>query len=152
MKTNRTVYKIILGMGAAFALAMAASPLLAASADKPMKPMKGGEMMMMKPITSSTNVVGLKDGDMVAMACPKCKTIMVTHVNTEKGHIKTATTVPEHLCPGCEQKFTVVGAGKEKHDVVTHVCKKCGSEDAFCCVMKKDGDPTKGMEKEKEQK
>ena len=102
--------------------------------------------MMMKPITSPADVVGLKDGDMVAMACPKCKTIMVTHVNTEKGHIKTATTVPADMCPGCEQKFTVVGEGKGKHNVVTHVCKKCGSTDAFCCVMKKDGEPTKGMQ------
>jgi len=102
--------------------------------------------MMMKPITSRADVAGLKDGDMVAMACPKCKTIMVTYVNTEKGHIKTTTTVPADMCPGCEQKFTVVGEGKGKHDVITHVCKKCGSTDAFCCVMKKDGKPTKGME------
>ena len=102
--------------------------------------------MMMKPITSPADVAGLKDGDMVAMACPKCKTVMVTHVKTEKGHIKTATTVSEDVCPGCEQKFTVVGEGKGKHNVVTHVCKKCGSTDAFCCVMKKDGEPTKGME------
>ena len=102
--------------------------------------------MMMKPISSLTDVAGLKDGDMVAMACPKCKTIMVTHINTEKGHIKTATTVPEDVCPGCEQKFTVVGEGKDKHNVVTHVCKKCGSTDAFCCVMKKDGESTKGTE------
>jgi hypothetical protein len=28
--------------------------------------------MMMKPITSPADVLGLKDGDMVAMACPKC--------------------------------------------------------------------------------
>jgi uncharacterized protein YbaR (Trm112 family) len=102
--------------------------------------------MMMKPITSPPDVAGLKDGDMVAMACPKCKTIMVTHVNTEKGHFKTATTVPEDVCPGCEQKFTVVGEGKGKHNVVTHVCKKCGSTDAFCCVMRKDSEATKGME------
>jgi len=102
--------------------------------------------MLMKPISSPTDVAGLKAGDMVAMACPKCKTIMVTHINTEKGHIKTATTVPEDVCPGCEQKFTVVGEGKGKHNVVTHVCKKCGSTDAFCCVMKKDGESTKGTE------
>jgi hypothetical protein len=146
MQTNMTVSKNILGMGAAFVLAMAASLPLTARADEPMKPMKGGEMMMMKPITSPADVAGLKDGDMVAMACPKCKTIMVTHVNTEKGHIKTATTVPADMCPGCEQKFTVVGEGKDKHNAVTHVCKKCGSTDAFCCVMKKDGEPTKGME------
>lgn len=102
--------------------------------------------MMMKPITTRADVAGLKDGDMVAMACPKCKTIMVTYVNMEKGHIKTTTTVPSDMCPGCEQKFTVVGEGKGKHDVVTHVCKKCGSTDAFCCVLKKEGQPTKGME------
>ena len=47
---------------------------------------------------------------MVAMACPKCKTVMVTYVKTDKGHIKTETTVPVDMCPGCEQKFTVVGA------------------------------------------
>ena len=135
MKTNRTVPKIILGMGAAFALAMAASLPLTARADEPMK-----------PITSPADVAGLKAGDMVAMACPKCKTIMVTHVNTEKGHIKTATTVPADMCPGCEQKFTVVGEGKGKHNVVTHVCKKCGSTDVFCCVMRKDSEATKGME------
>ena len=49
---------------------------------------------MMKPISSPADVAGLKDGDMVAMACPKCKTIMVTHVKTDKGHVKTTTTVP----------------------------------------------------------
>ena len=102
--------------------------------------------MMMKPITSPADVAGLKDGDMVAMACPKCKTIMVTYIKTEKGHIKTTTTVPADMCPGCEQKFTVVGEGKDKHNVVTHVCKKCGGTDAFYCVMKKDGESTKGME------
>jgi hypothetical protein len=101
--------------------------------------------MMMKPITSPADVAGLKDGDMVAMACPKCKTVTVTHVNTEKGHINTATTAPEDMCPGCGQKFTVVGEGKDKHSVVTHVCKKCGSTDAFCCVMRKDSAGTEGM-------
>jgi hypothetical protein len=145
MKTTRTVSKIILGMGAAFALAMTPSLPLAARADEPMKPMKSGEMMMMKPIASPADVANLKDGDMVAMACPKCKTITVTHINTEKGHIKTATTTLEDTCPGCEQKFTVVGDGKDKHSVVTHVCKKCGSTDAFCCIMRKNSSTTEGM-------
>jgi len=101
--------------------------------------------MMMKPIVSPADVADLKDGDMVAMACPKCKTVTLTHVKTEKGHIKTTTSTEEDVCPGCDQKFTLVGEGKEKHKVVTHVCKKCGSPDAFCCVMKKDGEATKGM-------
>ena len=105
-----------------------------------------GASKLMKTITSSEDVAGLKPGDMVAMACPKCKTITVTRINTEKGHIQTTTTGLEHLCPGCEQKFVVVGQGKGKHDVVKHVCKKCGSTDAFCCLEKKDGAPTSGME------
>ena len=45
--------------------------------------------------------------------------------------------------------ITVEGHGKAKKDVMTHVCKTCGSKDAFCCVLKKGGDPTKGMEKER---
>jgi hypothetical protein len=105
-----------------------------------------GASKLMKPITSSQDVAGLKDGDMVAMACPKCTTITVTYINTEKGHIKTTAPGQEHLCPGCEQKFVVVGEGKSKHDTITHVCKKCGSTEAFCCVMKKDSELTKGME------
>jgi hypothetical protein len=105
-----------------------------------------GASKLMKPIRSWEDVSGLKAGDMVAMACPKCKTITVTYVTTEKGHIRKTITGQEHLCPGCEQKFVVVGEGKGKHNVVTHVCKKCGSTDAFCCVMQKGGAPTKGME------
>lgn len=100
----------------------------------------------MKPITSWQDVSGLKDSDSVAMACPKCKTITLTFIKTEKGHIKTTTPGQEHLCPGCEQKFVVVGEGKGKHDVVTHVCKKCGSKDAFCCVLRQGGESTKGMD------
>ena len=104
-----------------------------------------GASKLMKPITSYNDVTSLKDGDMVAMACPKCKTISITYITTEKGHIKTGTPGEEHLCPGCEQKFVTIGQGKAKHDTITHVCKKCGSKDAFCCVLKQDEGPTKGM-------
>jgi hypothetical protein len=31
------------------------------------------------------------------------------------------------------------GRGKQATDKVVHVCQKCGSHDAFCCVMKKGG-------------
>lgn len=105
-----------------------------------------GASHLMKPITSSQDVAGLQAGDMVAMACPKCKTVTITYIQTEKGHIKTAVPGQEHLCPGCEQKFVVVGEGKNKRDTITHVCRKCGSTDAFCCVMKKGAEPTKGMQ------
>ncbi len=105
-----------------------------------------GASKLMKRITSFEDVKGLTDGDIVAMACPKCKTITLTYISTEKGHIKTATPGQEHLCPGCEQKFIVVGQGKAKHDTVTHVCKQCGSTNAFCCVLRQGSEATKGME------
>ena len=102
--------------------------------------------MMMKPIPSPAAVAGPKAGDMGAMACPKCKTSLVTYVDTQKGHIKTTTTVPTHACAGCEQKFTVVGEGKGKHNVVTHVCKQSVTTEALCCATKKAGEATKGAE------
>src|SRR5579859_8130677 len=104
-----------------------------------------GASKLMKPINSYADVASLKDGDMVAMACPKCKTFTITYITTEKGHVKTAAPGQEHLCPGCEQKFVVVGQGKAKHDTIIHVCKKCGSKDAFCCSQKQEPGTTKGM-------
>jgi uncharacterized protein YbaR (Trm112 family) len=146
MKTiNTSLISVLTGI-ALFSFANPAQAQIKPAGDDGIAASPKVRSMMMKPITSPADVAGLKDGDMVAMACPKCKTVMVTYVKTEKGHMKTATTLPEDVCPGCEQKFTVVGEGKEKHNIVTHACKKCGSTDAFCCVMKKDSEATKGME------
>jgi RNase P subunit RPR2 len=103
----------------------------------------------MKPIKTSEDIGKLEPGDMIAMSCPKCKTITVTYVETIKGHIKEEKATQKHLCPGCETTIKTEGRGKQAKDVVVHVCKTCGSEDAFCCVMKKGSGPTKGMEKEK---
>jgi hypothetical protein len=152
MKTNKTLSKITLGMGAAFALAMAASLPLTGRADEPMKPMKGGEMLMMKPINTSAQAEELKPGDSIAMVCSKCKSVMLHNVATEKGHIKIMTVGEKHLCPGCNSTITVAGTGKGKHDEVKHVCDKCGDDSVFCCATKPGAGATKGMEKEKEQK
>lgn len=139
MKSNRAFRHFIILVVLAMMVSM--TLMFAGTANAQQK----GASKLMKPIASYSDVANLQDGDMVAMACPKCKTITVTYIQTEKGHIKTATPGEEHLCPGCEQKFVVVGEGKAKHDTITHVCKKCGSTDAFCCVMKQGDKPTKGM-------
>ncbi len=141
MKTSNRLFRLS-NVPRVLAMAVSISLLLAATAGAQEK----GASKLMKPITTSDDVAGLKDGDMVAMACPKCKTITVTYIKTEKGRIKTTTTGKEDVCPGCEQKFVVVGEGKGKHQTVTHVCKKCGSTDAFCCVVRQGSGPTKGME------
>ena len=136
---------ILLGSSLAFALAVVATlPASVQAADQ----VKGAQLLM-KPMTVG-DVNKLEPGDMVAMSCPKCKTITVTYIDkTTKGAIKEEKATQKHLCAGCETIIKTEGRGKQAKDVVVHVCKTCGSEDAFCCVMKKGSGPTKGMEKEK---
>lgn len=117
--------------------------------------LKGGQkLMQLNPIKTVEEAQAVKPGDMVVMSCPKCKDVWVTYVDTEAkgGQIlaaggKPTKTALKHLCPGCETTTTRTGMGKQGKDVIVHVCKKCGSEDAFCCVLNKGDAPTKGMEK-----
>jgi hypothetical protein len=91
----------------------------------------------------------VQPGDTVVMSCPKCKDSWVTIVtpSPKTGAKPETTTVARHECPGCEHKIVTAGHGKMKTDKIVHTCKQCGSEDAFCCVMKKGSGPTPGMEK-----
>lgn len=144
MKATKMMKTCLLSSSLAVALAVGVAwPLSVQAADQP----RGAEKLMMKPIKTAEDVAKLEPGDMVAMSCPKCKTITVTYVETIKGHIKEEKATQKHLCPGCETSIKTEGQGRKAKDVIVHVCKKCGSEDAFCCVMKKGAGPTKGMEK-----
>jgi predicted RNA-binding Zn-ribbon protein involved in translation (DUF1610 family) len=112
---------------------------------------KGGaaELTKLRPITTIEDVAALKGGDQVVMACPKCKSIYVTRVVKENKPGKSyELAATEHLCPGCGNKITMKGHGKAGKEEVTHICKTCGSKDAFCCVLTAGEGPTKGMEKE----
>ena len=112
-----------------------------------MKPMKGAEhLMMLNKITTPEQAEALKPGDTIAMACPKCQTIIVERVTTEKGHIKLTTPGEKHLCSGCQTSIVTVGTGRTAHNVLKHVCNTCGSEDVFCCATSTNAVPTKGME------
>jgi phage FluMu protein Com len=143
---NTTLRTVLLRSSLALALAVGVAwPVSVQAADQ----VKGAERLMMKPIKTPEDIAKVEPGDMIAMSCPKCKTITVTYVETIKGHIKEEKATQKHLCPGCETTIKTEGRGKQAKDVVVHVCKTCGSEDAFCCVMKKGSGPTKGMEKEK---
>jgi hypothetical protein len=83
----------------------------------------------------------------VVMACPKCKTITETRVETPpKGAGAVEKAIPVHTCPGCGAKWETVGHGKAKTDKVTHVCSHCGSKSAFCAVKKANA-PAKEEEK-----
>ena len=160
MKTVKTLGKTILGTSTVFALAMAAFvPLTASAADeaKPMKPMKGGEhMLMLNKIETKQDLDALKTDDSIAMVCAKCKTVWVTRV---KQGVKGAQILAEggqpkeligtHACAGCKSTLTVVGVQKGAHTELKHSCGACGDDSAFCCATKPGSGATKGMEKEK---
>jgi hypothetical protein len=117
------------------------------------KTAKGGasELMNLKPITTRAEAEALKPGDSIAMACTKCKSIMVHNVTKERGQgaAKVMTVGEKHLCPGCNTYIETVGRGKGAKDEVRHVCEKCGDDSVFCCATKPGSGTTKGMEKEK---
>ena len=109
---------------------------------------KGAERLMkLNRLNTVADVQKVEAGDAVVMSCPKCKNAWVTVVeNTGKAvNPKETKAVLRHQCPGCETKLVTEGVGKQAKNVVKHVCKQCGSEDAFCCVIKKGSGPTQGM-------
>ena len=87
MKENsmKTVTKNSL-LKAVMAVVLACAALLparinAADEPKPMKPMKGGEhLMMLNGIDTKQEVDALKTDDSIAMVCTKCKTVWVSRV------------------------------------------------------------------------
>lgn len=107
------------------------------------------KLLKLNAIKTVADAEAVQSGDTVVMSCPKCKDSWVTIVApaTKTGAKPETSTVARHDCPGCEHKFVTEGHGKAKTDKIVHVCKNCGSEDAFCCVMKKGTGPTPGMEK-----
>jgi hypothetical protein len=106
---------------------------------------KGGQLLM--ELNSPKKAEALQPGDTVAMACAKCKSVVVERVTTEKGHIKLVTPGEKHLCPGCNSFIEVVGRGKQAKDEVRHVCGKCGDKSAYCCATKAGAGGTEGMDK-----
>lgn len=137
MKTINHIYKNLGRYAAVLAVAgLTSLPRLASAEDQ----VKGAEkLMQLSTIVTAADAEAVAAGDTVVMSCPKCKSTWVTVVEapTKTGAKSDTRIMERHECPGCEHKFVVEGQGKAKTTKLVHVCKKCGSEDAFCCVMKK---------------
>lgn len=147
----------IIKTGIAMAMALAAWLPTNINGAEPMKPMKGGEhLLMLKEVKTKEQADALKTDDTIAMVCAKCRTVWTTRV---KQGVKGAQLLAEggqtkeligtHACAGCNSTLEVTGHGKGKETVLKHSCKKCGDESAFCCATKPGSGPTKDMEKEK---
>jgi hypothetical protein len=147
MKTN--IIKTYLIACASLAL------VFTVNAAEPMKPMKGGEhLMMLNKVETKGDADALKVDDSIAMVCAKCKTVYVTRVRQgvkgaellmSKG--QPMELIGSHACPGCNSTVTVTGHGKGKEAVLKHSCGACGDNSAFCCSTKPGG-ASKGMEKD----
>jgi hypothetical protein len=150
MKTS-TIKRMAAAACVAAALAMVAGCATNGSGSSTYKApttAKGGAagLMQLQPLKTGEDVAKLEVGDAVVMACPKCKSTYVTRITPENKPRQTSKVGVElHDCPGCATEIKTHGHGKTAKDVVTHVCKNCGSTDAYCCVMKAGQGPTKGM-------
>ena len=93
-------------------------------------------------------------GQTVAMACTKCRTVLLSDANTKKGFLGWFQSDTKHECPGCGVEFSMKDVpagqgGKVSVSEYVHTCTKCGDDSAFCCATKPGTGATKGMEKEK---
>jgi hypothetical protein len=143
----------MLGLACATLACAALLPLTSQAADE-MKPMKGGEhLMMLNNIETKKQLDSLKTGDTLTMVCAKCKTVWTSRVRqgAKGAEILMARGQPQevigtHACKGCNSTLTVVGHTKGDVTELKHSCKACGDDSAFCCAAK-GGGSTPGMEK-----
>jgi len=156
MKTkNRILTKLVLVAGLVSTLSFLNGCATNRSTGDQMKPMKGGEhMLMLNGIETKQDVDALKTDDSVAMVCAKCKTVWVTRVKQGvKGaqllneHGQPTEVIGTHACNGCNSKLTITGHGKGDIVELKHSCGACGDDSAFCCATKPGSGATAGMEK-----
>lgn len=147
MKTINRPSRNLTNCCAVLAIATLMSLPMLASAQEPVK--GATKLLQLNAIKTVADADAVQAGDMVVMSCPKCKDSWATIVvaPTKTGAKPETNVMARHACPGCEHKFVTEGHGKAKTDKLIHVCKMCGSQDAFCCVMNKGAGSTPGMEK-----
>jgi hypothetical protein len=153
----KTVKQNLIRTGMALAIALAAWMPTNTNAAEEMKPMKGGEhLLMLQKVETKAEADALKPDDTFAMVCAKCKTVYITRVKqgVKGAEVLMAKGQPKeligtHACAGCNSTITVTGHGKGKEMVLKHSCGACGDDSAFCCATKPGSAATKGMEKEK---
>jgi hypothetical protein len=101
----------------------------------------------MKKLETRQAYTNLPAKAQIAMACAKCKSVVVTTkrqlaTRPNRGTVDELMIV--HRCPGCDGKMVVRG---DKQTQMVHTCSKCGDNSAFCCATDLEDKPTKGMEK-----
>ena len=111
--------------------------------------MKGAQRLM--KLQTVEDLQHVEKGDTIIMSCPKCKETYAQVVDKSLKGLKAGEmkNVPIHLCDKCGTKIVTQGTGHQAKDTLVHSCKDCGSEDVSCCLLKKHGGATAGMEEKK---
>jgi hypothetical protein len=124
-------------------LALAVLPTLTFAQEK-------GATKLMK-LSTVQDLQQVEAGDTIIMSCPKCQdTYATVATKTMKGaNPEEVKVMVKHLCPTCTTTIKTEGVGKNAKDTLVHTCNSCGSADVSCCLMKKGGGPTPGMEEKK---
>ncbi|MEK7675160.1 MAG: glycogen-binding domain-containing protein [Verrucomicrobiota bacterium] len=144
MKTTFNVEKRLVKFASITLLALAWLPVQTQAADC----LKGGQILMQwHQLAPKVQTEWDRANKVIPMSCAKCKSVAVTRVTLEKGHVKTSIVSEKHLCPGCQTSIVVTGFGKGKKLVPVHVCKNCGDDSLYCCATTTGSKPTRGMEK-----
>ena len=151
---NSSITKLFLEAGLVTALAFMGGCATNSSTGDQMKPMKGGEhLLMLQGINTQAEAEALKPDDSIAMVCTKCKTVWTSRVRQgmkgaqllmENG--QRTELIGTHGCAGCGGTWTVAGGGKGASSVLKHTCSVCGENSGFCCATKPGSAPIRGME------
>ena len=110
---------------------------------------KGAQRLM--KLQTVEDLQHVEKDDIIVMSCPKCKETYAQVVDKSLKGLKAGEmkNVPIHLCDKCDTKIVTQGTGKQAKDTLVHSCRECGSQDVSCCLLKKHGGATKGMEENK---
>ena len=110
---------------------------------------KGAQLL--RPLQKVEDLQQVEAGDTIVMSCPKCKDTYATVVTKPMKGMQPdqINTVVKHVCPTCSTSIKTEGMGKNAVNKLVHTCNACGSADVTCCLMKKNGGATMGMEDDK---
>ena len=146
MNGNKTNAKPMTPLGVALILALAVAGCASPGSKPSVRVVEEKGFIPLSHVTDTTSQMNLQKGDMIAMACSKCKTVLVSTVGQPRGRF----FVPlehQHYCPGCKSTITTTRTGLSSKQEIKHSCNACGDDSVFCCATQKGADATQDMEK-----
>lgn len=145
-KKMNTKSKPLASLGAVTLIALIAVGCASSGGKSSVRVMNEEKFIPLHHVADTSRDVNLRRGDTVAMACSKCKTVLVSTVGQARNHFYVPLE-HQHYCPGCKSTITTTYTGLSSKQEIRHTCKECGDDSVFCCATQPGAGPTPGMEK-----